>query len=362
MHFLPRLTIFFFLFPMCLTAQTDSVYLDNNIVKKEKKSKKPTLFEHLSTDPLITEVTLTTNIDSLIDNKFKDIEVPSVYAYQLGGKEYAWNVKISPRGKSRKTICEMPPYLLNFQKDQLKANDVKRKHDKLKMVNFCKDGKRYDYYIFREYLIYKMYNIITDNSFNVKLIHVNYVDAQDDYKPEQRYSFLIEDTDEMADRLKAKEINKYDVSSDSCSSFDYDVLCMFQFMISNTDWNIQLLHNTKLIKKKKTGEIIVVPYDFDYSGLVNAEYSVPNPDYVQFGIRHRVYIGDYPTDEEVAKVTELYLSKEQEIYQLINDFELLDKGWRKDMHKFIRKFYKLLKKPKKLKKKCKPRKNDYRGA
>ena len=350
MQLLPQLTILIFLFPLILSAQSDSLYLADSIVEIEKKSKKPTLFEHLSQDPSITEVTLTTNMDSLADNKFKKIEVPSIYAYRMGGKDYKWNVKISPRGKSRKKICEMPPYLLNFLKGELKQNGVKRKHDKLKMVNFCKDGKRYDYYLFREYLIYKMYNIITENSFRVKLVNVNYVDAQNDFKPEKRYSFLIEDTDEMADRLKAKEINKYEVSPDSCSSFDYDVLCMFQFMISNTDWNIQLLHNIKLIKKKKTDEIIVVPYDFDYSGMVNAEYSVPNPDYDQYGVRHRIYIGDYPTEEEVSKVIQLYLDKEQDLYKLINDFELLDKGYRKDMIKFLNKFYKLLRKPKKIKK------------
>ena len=57
----------------------------------------------------------------------------------------------------------------------------------------------------------------------------------------------------------------------------FDVLCLFEYMISNTDWNVSLLHNIKLIRKKDTKEIIVVPYDFDYSGLVNADYAVPNP-------------------------------------------------------------------------------------
>jgi hypothetical protein len=344
-----------------LSAQSDSIDTAGSLSKNEKKEKKPTIFEHFSKDPSITEVTLTTNLDSLSENKFRDFEVNSTYAYTVDGKDVIWTVKISPRGKSRKKICDIPPYYLNFSKNELKARGIKKKHDKLKMVNYCKKGKRYEYFLFREYLVYKMYNIISENSFRVKLTHVTYKDAQNDVDPFTKYSFLIEDTDEMADRVNAKEINKYDVSTDSCSSFDFDVLCMFQYMISNTDWNTSLLHNVKLIEKKKTGEVVVVPYDFDYSGLVNAEYSVPNPDYPQFGVRHRIYIGDYPTDEEMEKIIQHFKEREQEIYALINDFELLDKGWKKDMNRFLKKFFKDLKKPKKLKRKCLASQNDYRS-
>ena len=360
MKFIPQLIILILLAPFFMEAQSDSIDASGSLPKKEKKEKKPTLFEYFAKDPSITEVTLTTNLDSLSKNKFKDIEVNSTLVSNFEGESERWTVKVSPRGKSRKAICDMPPYLLNFSKDELKARGIKKKHDKLKMVNYCKKGKRYDFYLFREYLIYKMYNLFTEYSFNVKLVRIKYEDADNSVNPTTKYSFLIEDTDEMADRVKAKEVNKYEISADSCSSFDYDVLCMFQYMISNTDWNIGLLHNIKIIEKKKTGAIVVVPYDFDYSGLVNSEYSVPNPDYPQFGVRHRIYIGDYPTDEEMDKIIKHYLDKEKEIYALVNDFELLDKGWRRDMNRFLKQFYKDLKNPKKLKRKCLASKSESR--
>ncbi len=362
MKLLPQLLIVLLLCPLSSFAQSDSLDLSGSIFKKKKtkKGKKITLFQHFSLDPSIAEVTLTTNLDSLIDNKFKDFEVPSTYSYQSNGQLQNWNVKISPRGKSRKTICDMPPFLLNFSKDELKKKGIKKKHDKLKLVNFCRNSKRYEFYLLREYMVYKMYNIITKNSFNVKLINVNYKDKENDVKPVTKFSFLIEGTDEMADRLNASEINKYEVSPDSCSSFEYDVLCMFQYMISNTDWNVGLLHNIKLIKNRKTKKIIVVPYDFDYSGLVNADYSVPNPDYPQFGVRQRIYIGEYPSDEETEKVIQLYKSKEKEILDFIDNFELLEKGWRKDMNRFVKKFYKDINKPKRLKRKCLNSQNDFR--
>lgn len=337
-------------FPLSLIAQADSLS-SAGTTTKIKKTKKITLFELFSQDTSITKVTLTTNLDSLEEHRYKEIEVPSVYSYVVDGEEFKWSVKVSPRGKSRKKICGMPPFLLNFSKKELKKGNLK-KHDKLKLVSYCKSGKKYEAYLFREYLIYKIYNILNENSFNVKLLNMTYAGKDSDVPPVSQYSFLIENTDEMAARLKAKEIDKYGISGDACSKFDYHVLCLFQYMVSNTDWSLGLLHNTKLIQKKKTGEMIPVPYDFDYSGLVNADYSVPNPDYLQLGIRHRVYIGDYPTDEEMEKVFQHFKDKKEEVYALIDGFELLDKGRRKSMKKYLKKFYKDLDNPKRLKRKC----------
>ncbi len=353
------LFLFFLFLPPFLLAQSDSLDPSGSLAIKQKKDKKITLFEFLSEDPDITKVTLITDMDSLIENKFRDIEISSTYSYVVDGKEYNWDVKVSPRGKSRKMICDLPPFLLNFSKEDLKKEGLK-KHDKLKLVNYCKEGKKYEYYLLREYLIYKMYNLITENSFNVKLIHLSYVDAENDIEPTTKYSFLIEDIDEMASRLKAKEINTYQMPTDSCSSFDYDVLCMFQYMISNTDWNLGLLHNIKLMEEKKTGAIIPVPYDFDYSGLVNADYSVPNPDYPQYTTRHRIFIGEISSDEEIEKVTKVFKEKEKEIFALINGFELLDKSWRKDMTRYIKKFYKDIYKTKRLKRNFLGNQKDYR--
>ncbi len=352
MKFHSQLLFVFFVCPLFLFAQSDSLSLFGEISKKKGKDKKITLFEFFSQDPAITEVTLNTDLDSLIENKFRDFEVPSTYSYVADGKEIIWSVKVSPRGKSRKMICDMPPFLLNFSKDELKEQGIKKKHDKLKVVNYCKKGKKYENYLLREYLIYMLFNIITENSFNVKLVTITYVDAKNRIEPVTKYSFLIEDTDEMADRLNAKEVNSYSIAADSCSSFDYDVFCMFQYMISNTDWNLGLLHNTKLIEKKKTGEIIPVPYDFDYAGLVNADYSVPNPDYPQTSIRHRIYIGEPPNDDELEKVAKLFIEKEDEVFALIEGFELLDKGWKKDMTRYLKKFYKDVHNMKRLKRRC----------
>ena len=118
MKLIPQLIILILLAPFFMKAQSDSIDASGSLPKKEKKEKKPTLFEYFVKDPSITEVTLTTNLDSLSKNKFRDIEVNSTLVSNFEGESERWTVKVSPRGKSRKAICDMPPYLLNFSKDE----------------------------------------------------------------------------------------------------------------------------------------------------------------------------------------------------------------------------------------------------
>ena len=49
-------------------------------------------------------------------------------------------------------------------------------------------------------------------------------------------------------------------------------LDFFQYMIANTDFSTQFLHNIKAIQTKN-GRFIPIAYDFDMSGVVNAPYA-----------------------------------------------------------------------------------------
>ena len=62
------------------------------------------------------------------------------------------------------------------------------------LVTHC-HYKRDDYeqYLLEEYLIYRMYNLLSDVSFNVRLGRITYVDTEEDPDPMKQYKFLIED-------------------------------------------------------------------------------------------------------------------------------------------------------------------------
>ncbi|MEM6376866.1 MAG: hypothetical protein AAF705_01560, partial [Bacteroidota bacterium] len=68
-------------------------------------------------------------------------------------------------------------------------------------------------------------------------------------------------------------------------SEDYQRLALFQYMIGNTDWNLHKQHNIKWLRTKDGA--IPVPYDFDYSGLVNAPYAKPHPSLPIDSVRER---------------------------------------------------------------------------
>ena len=89
MKLFPQLIIVLTLFPFLLTAQTDSLDVSGSLQKKDEKEKKLTIFEYFSNNPDDTEVTVKTNIDSLRDYKFKNIEVNSVYSYKRMEKRKA---------------------------------------------------------------------------------------------------------------------------------------------------------------------------------------------------------------------------------------------------------------------------------
>jgi hypothetical protein len=82
-----------------------------------------------------------------------------------------------------------------------------------------------------------------------------------------------------------------------------------------------------------------IPYDFDYSGLVNAEYAVPDEMLGTTTVRERVYRGFPRTMQEIQEASRLFQSKKQEIYDLIRNFGPLEKRDKDDMIKFLDEFY-----------------------
>ena len=93
--------------------------------------------------------------------------------YDPDGKIRKFSVKVRARGDFRRNpeICSFPPLLVNFKKNEVR-NTIFNNQDKLKLVTACQ--KEED--VVEEYLIYKMYNLVTDLSLKVRLVKVVYID------------------------------------------------------------------------------------------------------------------------------------------------------------------------------------------
>ncbi len=326
-------------------GQTQQSHLDL------QQSLPPTIFQHFAQDQdsLIPHITLRANFVGLMSNKSDEKYRPAELTWEMGDSTFNWKVKVCPRGKSRKRMCDMPPLRVKFSKKKLRKNGLRAYFNKLKLVNFCKSGKRYQSYVMREYLVYKLYNILTDHSFRVQLYQLTYQDSLDRIESKTHYGFFIENSDELAKRMNARELKKFACNRDSVISFNYDLMCMFQYMIGNTDWKLDMLHNVKNLKHRVDGTYIPVPYDFDFSGIVDANYARPNAELDQTDIRQRVYMGDCSKHHELKPVIDHFLAHKEEILQYCENAEYLTKFERKDIIQFIKSFYRIIESPRKFK-------------
>jgi hypothetical protein len=122
-------------------------------------------------------------------------------------------------------------------------------------------------------------------------------------------------------------------------------MAVFQFMIGNTDWDVPSLHNIRLFKLQDYRKINPVPitYDFDYAGLVNADYAVPHVRFGTTTVRERVYMGYCIPAAEFQPIFNQFLEKEEQIYSIITNCPWLDKYNKSDALNYLGEFFDIIK-------------------
>jgi hypothetical protein len=125
-------------------------------------------------------------------------------------------------------------------------------------------------------------------------------------------------------------------------------MAMFQYMIGNNDWFVTSKHNTSILKLEKTKELIAVPYDFDWSMLVNANYTKPIGIPSHLVKDRRVYKGLCLEPGELQNQQELFNSKEDILIRLIKGMHDLPDRGKKESKDLVNRFYKTLNKPSSL--------------
>jgi hypothetical protein len=247
--------------------------------------------------------------------------------------------KLKSRGEFRHDYCTFPPISLNFKRDSLARGDLSRL-DKVKMVTHCKIGN--EDYLFKEYLTYRLYNILTDNSLRVRLLKVNYINTFKESKSIQSYGFFIEPLDLLAERTQSVPEDSPYLTTRNIRSDIMDRVAVFNYMIGNTDWSVAGQHNCKILNMPDSvGQLMrmAVPYDFDYSGIVNAPYAIPADGLGLTSVRQRLYLGLCSTEEDMLKIVKEFADKKDEFYNEIRKFPLLHEWQRKNMIAYLDEFY-----------------------
>src|SRR5262249_22939822 len=118
---------------------------------------------------------------------------------QPDGKIDVLPVKLSARGHLRRMArtCDFVPLRLEFPKDKLKGT-VFQGQSALKLVVQCNNGGEFEQYLLREYLAYRVFNLMTPRSFRARLAKVSYVDTSNTKTPPTRYGMFLEDDGDVA--------------------------------------------------------------------------------------------------------------------------------------------------------------------
>lgn len=346
------LLLAFSILPILGIAQANGENKDNK-ERAEKKIKTPiilpdfdtstTIFQKIKQDSFF-EVILQTNFDSLIKNKKVSNQKYSgtILFRNAKGESFKTKVKIEPRGRSRRKVCSMPPLKIDFPKKALDKLGLYPGGDKLKLVTNCNDTENSDQVLMKEYWIYKLYNEITPESYQVFPIKITYVNSNNTDERIERYAFFIESNEELALRLNSELVSLFGTTPSMLTTKSYHNTLLFNYMIGNLDWDIKVGRNAKLLKQKDGEKHILVPYDFDFSGLVKAPHARLNPDYQQKNIEQRFPQGKFASKAELHETINSFNSHKKEGFNCFQQCEILTKSEKKKMHRYLGSFYKVL--------------------
>jgi len=236
--------------------------------------------------------------------------------FNAGADSGTLSVTLRTRGHFRlkSTICDFPPIKVDFNRQQATAT-VFRHTGSLKLATHCVDRPSYEHYLLEEYLIYRVYNLLTDLSFRVRLAHVTYADTASKREPLTRYAFFIEDDDRMARRNHAQVLAQKGITQAETDIDQTGLLTVFEYMIANTDWSVAGLHNIVLVRDS-IGTIFPVSYDFDWSGVISPPYARPDPILGLTTVRQRLFRGYCRTPEQFAEIFARFNGRKDAIYAL----------------------------------------------
>lgn len=322
------------------------------------------VFAAANVDPLfasqeLLEARLVTPVARIMRDRPIEEYVPGTFSFTgADGEVVEFEAGVRTRGNFRRKpgTCKFAPLRLNFKKSQTK-DTLFDKQDKLKLVTHCQnDSWRYQRSVLREYLAYRVLNLLTDESFRVRLLRITYVDNEKDDLEIVSLGILIENSGRLAKRIDTPALK---IDKTEYSELDpgfANLISVFHYFIANTDFSQirvspgdDCCHNHTLFGNEGT-RIISIPYDFDMSGFVSAPHSQANPRFRLRSVRQRLYRGRCTNNKFVLRSVQRFFDEREQIYELILNENAEIGRSRSTTRKFVDQFYAKLNAPKKIEK------------
>jgi hypothetical protein len=291
-------------------------------------------------DDNILEVTLAGPLSTLIE----DTEDRNEYPFVLTAQSTALNVAVRVRGLSRVVVCNFPPLRLNISSKDTPGT-VFSGEDKLKLVTHCKSAADFEQNVLEEYAAYRIFNVLSDVSFRVRLLRIRYIDTdKSDGDVALRYAFLIESKEALAERVGGSLISTRRATKNFLDEHQAGVAYIFHYLIGNTDWSMvraidsdTCCHNGLLVGIEDRH--FYVPYDFDRAGLVNARYAKPHPDLNIDRVTQRRYRGYCMRGEALKQALQAVLRRHDDIIRVIEELPHLSEKDIKSRARYLEGFF-----------------------
>lgn len=261
------------------------------------------------------------------------------------GAMRSFEVGLKSRGLSRLTMgmCNFSQLFVRFEESD-RSETPFADQQVVPLVTHCKSSARYEQYLLQEFLAYRTYRLLTDISLRTRLARITYVDANEQRKNLVRHAFFVEHFDQLAERLVRDIASIGDFDPLVANSYDMGLMDVFQFMIGNTDWSVVHQHNVLLLRGTD-GEIAPLPFDFDWTGVVDASYAYPGDEIRINSVRQRLYRGVCLEPETMQKVFSRFAATKEQIYELYQHQGELARGQLKKTLRYYDDFYEILATP-----------------
>lgn len=279
--------------------------------------------------------------------------VPAVLTAVDGAQQQAFQIQLSPRGFTRRTggYCRFPPLRIDFDHAAVHGT-IFAGQNKLKLVTRCQS----DTLIALEYTAYRLYNELTPLSFRVRPAHVTYRNQSVPLNEQTQFNFLIEDVDDLASRnhLTAIDVGAREAQPSQLDGEQAALVSLFQFMIGDLDWELvrgpegtDCCHNGKLLASSASARtaLMPVPYDFDFSGFVNAPYATPPPNVHVANVRTRYYRGYCSLNAHMPAVLERFRAHRAALYAIIDGETRIPDARRQAAHRYLDSFFEIIDNP-----------------
>lgn len=255
--------------------------------------------------------------------------------------------KVRTRGHMRLDICSFPPLKLKFEKGELSTHHLSS-FNEMDIVNHCEESDMHDQLLLREYLAYKLWELVSPYYFKVQLIRLHYLKPDGTQAYKSGYAFLMENTEELVARLGARRNKTPVISSSAVEKEPMLRVALFEYMIGNTDWYITNRHNLEFVAIPGFNVLVPIPYDFDYSGLVSAPYAAHHASIDLPSVTTRYYQGKCATEGEVHSTLKSFLDQKEKILMMPHHIQGLSEKSINYSVSYLKEFYDIIENQKKL--------------